>query len=97
MRMVCERGVVGGSVGGLIQEMTDGVTRYDEENVAGSENGLGADHDPREIEDVGSGNIVPWVPAHDFRSGYWVGVKLYEATGVDQFEDVGVALSVSHG
>lgn len=52
--------------------MTDGVTRYDVENVAGCENGFWSNHNPRILEEVGSCNTVPRILAHDFRSQDWV-------------------------
>lgn len=64
---------VGVGVCGL-QEMTDGVTRYDEENIARRENGFWADHNPRKPEDVGPRDTVPWVLLHNFKSHDWVGV-----------------------
>jgi len=80
-----EKGVVG--VGGL-RQTTYGVTRYDEENVARCENGFWADHDTRKLEKVRSCDIVPRILVHDLRSHDWVGVYLYKASRVHQFEDV---------
>lgn len=71
-RLIRKKGVSSEICG--LQLMTDGVTRYDVENVAGCENGFWVDHNPRKLEEVGSCNTVPRIFVHDLRCNDWVRV-----------------------
>lgn len=77
------RGAV--ATGGL-DEAVEGVAGDDVEDVAGVEEGLGADDDPGEAEDVRAGDVVAGVPGHHLAGGQGLAVDLDEAAGVDQLQ-----------
>lgn len=73
------------AAGGL-DEAVDGAAGDDVEDVAGAEEGLGANDDPGEAEDVGAGDEVAGVPGHHLGGGQGLAVDFDEAAGVDQLQ-----------